>query len=89
MRSFYDGRRTQKGRSSLIRAGDKRGATHFQSDRFFVADGEWYFATRETSEQGPFGTKGGAEKALMDYLKVEVGIVFPTRDPWDDPSMRR
>ena len=73
----------------MSRAGDKEGVAHFQSDRFFTSDGQWYFATREVLDQGPFVSRRAAEKALDDYLKIEIGVDFKSDDPWNDPTLRR
>jgi hypothetical protein len=42
---------------------------HYRSRRFFVANGEWYFDTREQTHVGPFSTEASAAKALGMYIK--------------------
>ncbi|MGK0499014.1 MAG: hypothetical protein ACJAYG_000645 [Oceanicoccus sp.] len=40
-----------------------------RSDRFFVAQSEWFFSTREGSPIGPFHDKGDARKGLDDFIE--------------------
>lgn len=40
-----------------------------RSDRFFAAQGAWYFSTREGSSIGPFNDKEEAQKGLNDFLE--------------------
>lgn len=40
-----------------------------RSDRFFAAQGAWYFATREGSSIGPFNDKHEAQKGLDDFIE--------------------
>jgi len=40
-----------------------------RTDRFFAAQGAWYFSTREGSAIGPFGDKSEARKGLDDFIE--------------------
>lgn len=42
---------------------------HCRADRFFCISGQWYFATRENLQVGPFTQKEEAEIELMFYLR--------------------
>jgi hypothetical protein len=52
---------------------DKRtgenGEIPIRSDRFFSAQGEWYFSTREGAPIGPFDDKSEAKQGLTDFLE--------------------
>ena len=45
------------------------GSVPLRSDRFFAAQGQWYFATREGAPIGPFGDKGEALQGLNDFIE--------------------
>lgn len=45
------------------------GPVPLRTDRFFAAQGEWYFATREGAPIGPFEDKGEARKGLDDFIE--------------------
>ena len=57
----------------------------FQSERFFSANQNWYFSTRETADQGPFNSRPIAEENCNVYIKTQVGI----RNAWDTPGASR
>ena len=57
----------------------------FHTERFFSANKQWYFSTRETADQGPFDSRPTAECEFTVYLKTQVGI----RDNWDTPGGSR
>ena len=40
-----------------------------RSDRFFAAQGAWYFSTREGSSIGPFHDKTEARRGLDDFIE--------------------
>lgn len=44
--------------------------TWFRSDRFFTADNEYYFTTREEINVGPFPNREAAQRGLDLYIKV-------------------
>jgi D-lyxose ketol-isomerase len=41
----------------------------FRSDRFFNINQQWYFATREQIDIGPFGTESAARQGLQLFIK--------------------
>lgn len=45
------------------------GAVPLRTDRFFAAQGEWYFSTREGAPIGPFEDKYEAHKGLHDFIE--------------------
>lgn len=45
------------------------GYTPVRSDRFFAAQGEWFFSTREGAPIGPFEDKEDARKGLEDFIE--------------------
>lgn len=45
------------------------GPVPLRSDRFFSAQGEWFFATREGAPIGPFEDKEEATKGLGDFIE--------------------
>jgi len=53
----------------IYRHGEQEKA-HYRSRRFFLANSEWFFDTREQANVGPFGTEAAASKALNLYLRV-------------------
>ena len=55
------------------RVTDKTDRSVFQSDRFFISQGKWYFSTREATTMGPYDRRPQAEQALDDYIAVKTG----------------
>ncbi len=53
---------------NLNREGEQ-GIIPMRSDRFFSADAQWYFATREGAAVGPFNDKTHASQGLRDFLE--------------------
>ena len=47
----------------------EEGETPVRSDRFFAAQGEWFFSTREGAPIGPFDDKEEARKGLKDFIE--------------------
>ena len=47
----------------------EQGPTPFRSGRFFSVGGQWFFATREGNDQGPYQSKEDAEAELMMFLR--------------------
>ncbi|GAB1259101.1 DUF6316 family protein [Aurantivibrio plasticivorans] len=41
----------------------------YRSDRFFIANGQWYFSTREQVDIGPFGSEQAARRGLDLFIK--------------------
>lgn len=48
--------------------GEEENKFWFRSDRFFKADGQWYFTTREHHDVGPFITREYAEHGLQLFI---------------------
>jgi hypothetical protein len=71
----------------MKRESDREDLTVFRSDRYFVADGKWYFTTREGGNEGPFATSNEAQRELTQYL-MDKGI-RTIREPWDTPGASR
>ena len=46
------------------------GAVPFRTGRFFNVGVNWYFATREAIDQGPFYSRKEAETALTKYIET-------------------
>ncbi len=42
---------------------------HFRSERIMVMNGNYYFLTRENTQEGPFETRMQAERELSLYVK--------------------
>jgi hypothetical protein len=45
------------------------GTIPFRTGRFFNVGANWYFATREAIDQGPFRSRNEAEGALTKYIE--------------------
>ena len=43
-------------------------AMHFQTGRFVLQNGEWFYNTRENVERGPFVSKDDAKDDLEAYI---------------------
>ncbi len=56
-------------RSMILRAGETGSTLPVRSERFFAAQGEWFFSTREGAPIGPFGDKKEAIKGLNDFIE--------------------
>ncbi|KZX56867.1 hypothetical protein A3709_03555 [Halioglobus sp. HI00S01] len=52
------------------RKSDQEEKSFFRSDRFFEHNGQWFFATREGTTEGPFGDRIQAQARLEAYIKV-------------------
>jgi hypothetical protein len=51
------------------RTGELRGNAPMRTDRFFSAQGQWFFSTREGAPIGPFDGKDEARKGLDDFIE--------------------
>jgi hypothetical protein len=60
----------------MRRRGEPPGGRHLRSDRFVLANGEWYFTTREGMDVGPFATRDDAESACDRLLPTLQGLSF-------------
>jgi hypothetical protein len=45
------------------------GKVPLRADRFFAAQGEWFFSTREGTAMGPFEDKQEAKNGLQDFIE--------------------
>ncbi len=54
----------------MKRKSDRGRGAHFRADRFYCANGKWYFLTRGGITFGPFDTKKEAETELEYYLEL-------------------
>ena len=53
----------------MVRKDDNKvSLVHFQVDRFVQQNGDWFYATREDVERGPFATKESAKEDLTAYV---------------------
>jgi hypothetical protein len=59
------------------RKDDLESYTKFRISRFSKESAEWYFLTREGTQEGPFERKIDAENRLEDYIKVMVSGLLP------------
>ncbi len=50
------------------RAGERE-KTRFRSDRFFTAENQYFFSTREGEDIGPFPNREDAERGLKVYIE--------------------
>ena len=50
------------------RAGET-GPIPTRSDRFYLLENQWFFATREGAPIGPFETRAEGERGLVDFLE--------------------
>ena len=68
--------RTMKGK----RKGDHPGTKiWFHTDRMINENGQWYFATREGTIEGPFSSEVRASEALEAYIGMLDMKISPTR----------
>ena len=56
-------------RDSIDNRSGEKGEPPIRSDRFFSAQGDWYFSTREGAPIGPFDYKEEAQQGLQDFLE--------------------
>lgn len=71
----------------MSRPDDPPDARYFRSDRFFRSEGQWYFATREGVDFGPFTIRPDGEKALRRYIETQHTMArLRGRDPGLDAS---
>jgi hypothetical protein len=51
-----------------VRLGEKN-KTWFRGDRFLHINDKWFFMTREHTQEGPFSSRGEAERELNYYIR--------------------
>lgn len=56
------------------RRDDCTGKRYFRSERLFVSNGLWYFATREGVDQGPFRSRALVERAIAAFVADVVAF---------------
>jgi hypothetical protein len=71
-----------------MRQDDREQRTYFRSERLVSMNGQWYFCTRE-GEQGPFPSKGAAQRALQRYINEKVELDGFQRSRKDAPAVKR
>ena len=79
----------------MHRTTDNEPGRYFQTERFFRVEGQWYFATREGIDFGPFTIRHDGERALQRYLDTQHTMQrLRRRDPglakesqWDSQSV--
>ncbi|MCY1278941.1 hypothetical protein D9M68_262020 [compost metagenome] len=50
------------------RSADLDAATHYRSDRVSAVNGQFYFATREGTLEGPYFSRLDAERDIQRYI---------------------
>jgi hypothetical protein len=68
---------SESGRTQRVRAGETARARFRAPDRCFLQNGQWYFATREGFDVGPYRTREAATAAATGL----VAILSRTPDP--------
>jgi len=53
----------------------------FRNERYFCANGVWYFETRGGKQQGPFVSKSEMEGELLMYIREQNMINQILKDP--------
>ncbi|MCC6076203.1 DUF6316 family protein [Pseudomonas sp. GCM10022188] len=59
------------------RQNDSAPATHYRSDRINTVDGQYFFATREGTLEGPFFTRFDAQEAANRYVDNLMSLAQP------------
>ena len=59
--------------SDKKRTGDDAAKRFFRSDRVSMANGKYYFSTREGTLEGPYDTRAEAEAELMLFIRRATG----------------
>ena len=49
--------------------GGEESKSWFRSDRMLHVNENWYFVTRENTQEGPFSSRNEAENELMLYIR--------------------
>lgn len=53
---------------------DSAPATHYRSDRISTVGGQYFFATREGTLEGPYFTRFDAQQAASRYVNNLIGL---------------
>ncbi|MBM7059670.1 hypothetical protein JQX08_03025 [Pseudomonas sp. UL073] len=51
------------------READLNAATHYRSDRVSSINGQFFFATREGTLEGPYFNRGDVEREIQRYIQ--------------------
>ena len=77
----------------MQRVSDAEPVSAFRSDRYVTVNGQWYFATREQIDFGPFRTRLDASRACARYIdtqhtmaRLRHGNVVRAPDPTFSPQ---
>ncbi|BBT18044.1 DUF6316 family protein [Metapseudomonas otitidis] len=54
------------------RTEDAGPGTHYRSDRISSVNGQYFFATREGTLEGPYFTRADAEREITSYIRRMV-----------------
>ncbi|MGH8433399.1 MAG: DUF6316 family protein [Pseudomonas sp.] len=54
------------------RTQDPAAATHYRSERVSAVNGEYFFATREGTLEGPYFTRVDAEREISVYVRRQI-----------------
>lgn len=71
-----------------IRTGEDEKKRHFRSDRISMANGKFFFTTREGTLEGPFSTREDAERELMMFMRRVSGKGIYGSVIHDDPPKK-
>lgn len=52
-----------------MRESDEAEKSFFRTDRVFNVNTQWYFATREGKDHGPYPTRSAAEQGLRAFIR--------------------
>lgn len=55
------------------RIGENEKRRYFRSDRISMANGKYFFTTREGTLEGPFASREEAERELMMFIRKVSG----------------
>jgi len=53
----------------------------FRNERYFCANGVWYFETRGGQQQGPFQNKNEMEGELLLYIRAQNMLNSNLKEP--------
>jgi hypothetical protein len=62
--------------------------TIFRSDRICRVNGEFYFNTREGTQEGPFETREAAEQEVAAYIQRMMLLAKPPAERFEAPVAR-
>lgn len=66
---------------------DPQPATHYRSSRLSAVNGQYFFATREGTLEGPFMSRHDAEQSINRYIE-RVTVVHHGNEPTDTLQRR-